>query len=269
MSDRPVPPPSPALLALEQFSALEFGAFLASSPFLAWSPRGDHHPVLVLPGFTGSDRSTAPLRSFLRGQGYWVHGWRLGRNAGPTRAIVDGIDERLQAVHRQHGEKVSLVGWSLGGIYARELARHHPDAVRQVITLGSPFRLREGDSSNASFLADRLARQFVPLSDDGHVPEDDRAPLAVPTTNIYSRTDGVVRWHACIDAEGPRRENVEVRGSHSGLGHNPAALLVIANRLAQRAGTWAPFRAPRSMAHLFPAPVWHEERRARPLRSVA
>ena len=150
--------------------------------------------------------------------------------------------------------KVSLVGWSLGGIYARELARLHPEAVRQVITLGSPFRLRDGDRSSATFLASRLARRFVPMSPDVGLPEDERAPLTVPATNIYTRTDGVVRWHVCVDSEGPARENIEVRGSHSGLGYNPAVLLAIADRLGQREGEWEPFRASWHLAHLFPDP---------------
>jgi pimeloyl-ACP methyl ester carboxylesterase len=249
--------PSPALRALEQFAVLEYGALVAASPFLRVAGRGDRHPVLVLPGFTASDRSTAPLRAFLRTHGYWVHGWGLGRNMGPTAAIVDGIEQRLVTLHQRHGVKVSLVGWSLGGIYARELARLHPESVRQVITLGSPFRLRDGDRSSATFLANRLARRFVPISADVGLPEDERVPLTVPATNIYTRTDGVVRWHVCVDARGPGRENIEVRGSHSGLGYNPAALLAIADRLAQREGEWAPFRPSRHLAHLFPRPAWH------------
>jgi len=257
VSETRVRAPSPALQALEQFAVLEYGALVASSPFLRAAGRGDRHPVLVLPGFTASDRSTAPLRAFLRAHGYWVHGWGLGRNIGPTAAIVEGIEQRLRAVHERHGVRVSLVGWSLGGIYARELARLHPEAVRQVITLGSPFRLRNGDRSSATFLASRLARRFVPMSPDVDVPEDERAPLTMPATNIYTRTDGVVRWHVCVDAEGPSRENIEVRGSHSGLGYNPAVLLAIADRLGQREGEWEPFRASWHLAHLFPRPEWH------------
>jgi hypothetical protein len=265
VTDRCVRAPSPVLLALEQLAVLEFGAFLASSPFLRAAGRGDRHPVLVLPGFAASDRSTVPLRNVLRSHGYWVHGWGLGRNVGPTADIVEGLEKRLVTLNERHGVKVSLVGWSLGGIYARELARLHPEAVRQVITLGSPFRLREGDRTNASALANRLSHLFVPMSDDAAWPEDERPPLTVPVTNIYTRTDGVVRWHVCIDSDGPQRENIEVRGSHTGLGHNPAVIVAIIDRLAQPEGEWRPFRPPRHLTHAYPRPEWHDAALPAPL----
>ena len=114
-------------------------------------------PVLVLPGFTAGDRSTMPLRWFLRSQGWWAHGWHLGPNFGPTRRVVTGIQERLDELHGLHGRTVSIVGWSLGGIYARELARRKPELVRQVITLGSPFRMVDGDRSWASGMYETLS----------------------------------------------------------------------------------------------------------------
>jgi hypothetical protein len=249
--------PSPMLLALEQFAVLELGAFVAASPLLRAAGRGDRHPVLVLPGFTASDRSTVPLRAVLRSQGYWVHGWGLGQNVGPTPDIVAGIEERLLTLHERHGVKVSIVGWSLGGIYARELARRHPQAVRQVITLGSPFQIRDGDRTSASFLADQLSHRFVTLNDDWDQHEDGRPPITVPVTNIYSRTDGVVRWHLCLDAKGPLRENIEVRGTHVGLGYNATVLVAITDRLAQPEGTWKPFAPPCYMSGAYPKPAWH------------
>lgn len=252
---RPVPAPSAALFALENRALFELGAFLASSPFLRLVGRGDRHPVLVLPGFTASDRSTLPLRFALRGQGYWVHGWDLGRNLGPTGRIMRGIHERLHDVYTRHDRKVSLVGWSLGGIYARELARHHPDKVRQVITLGSPFRLVQGDGSNAQALFEALGPLHSPEFASLAVPEADKAPLEVPSTAIYTRTDGVVKWHTCIEAPGSLRESIEVRGSHSGLGHNPAVVYAVLERLAQREGTWRPFRAPPGARYWYPRPA--------------
>lgn len=218
------PRPNPALLAGELPRAVgELGATLAAAPLLARAPRGDGHPVVVLPGFTASDRSTVPLRRFLKGLGYHVHGWRLGRNDGPTDRILQGLESRFSALRDLHGEPMTVVGWSLGGVYARDIARLDPAAVRQVVTLGSPLRLagRGGD-------------------------------ITVPVTNIYSRTDGIVPWRSCIDPPGPRRENVEVRGSHCGLGHNAAALLVIADRLAQPAGAWEPFVPGRAYSFLYP-----------------
>jgi pimeloyl-ACP methyl ester carboxylesterase len=249
--------PRPALALLEQRALFELGAFAAASPLLRTLGRGDRHPVLVLPGFTAGDRSTAALRTTIRSWGYWAHGWRLGQNWGPTPERVAAVEARLLELHARHGRKVSLVGWSLGGIYSRFLARAHPDKVRQVVSLGSPFRLNPLDRSTLSPLVDRLfTPDFVRAAAAAWVPEDERPPVPVPTTAMYSRTDGVVRWHLCIDAEGPQRENIEVRGSHSGLGWNPAVLYALADRLAQPEDDWRPFHPPAALRRLYPRPVW-------------
>jgi pimeloyl-ACP methyl ester carboxylesterase len=255
MSDtrRPVEAPSALFTALENRAVFELGAFMAASPLLRVVGRGDRHPVLVLPGFTASDSSTVPLRWALRSQGYWVHGWNLGRNLGPTRRVVDGLIDRLEELHGRHGRPVSIVGWSLGGIYARELARLRPDSVRQVITLGSPFRTRPGDRSAVAALWDSRQKRFSAgfvaeaLSHSGEA-------LSVPSTAIYTRTDGIVKWHLCIESDGPRRESIEVRGSHSGLGFNPAVILAISDRLGQREGTWKPFHPPLPVRAWYPRP---------------
>ncbi len=253
----------------ESRAVLEFGAFLAASPILRLAGRGDRHPVLVLPGFTASDRSTMPLRGVLQAQGYWVHGWGLGPNLGPTDRILDGIQDRLIELHDRHERTITLVGWSLGGIYARELARNNPEAVRQVITLGSPFRLGRQDRSAASMLFDQLEGSFSSRFNDLVVGEAGKAPLPVPSTAIYSRTDGVVRWHTCIDIESEGHENIEVRGSHSGLGWNPAAVYAIANRLAQPEDDWRKFSPPLALRHLFPRPASWAEREAAAKGSAA
>nr|MBA2282375.1 hypothetical protein [Acidimicrobiia bacterium] len=254
---RAVRAPSASLAFLEQRALFELGAFAAASPVLRRLGRGDRHPVLVLPGFTAGDRSTVALRSTVRGWGYWVHGWRLGLNLGPTPDRVAGVEARLLEVHARHQRPITLVGWSLGGIYARELARAHPDKVRQVISLGSPFRISPHDRSALSPLVDRLfGKELMEEARATWVPEGDRPAVPVPTTAIYSRTDGVVRWHLCIDDEGPQRENIEVRGSHSGLGWNPAVLFALADRLAQPEGDWRPFHPPAPLRRWFPRPVW-------------
>ncbi|MGH9191056.1 MAG: esterase/lipase family protein [Acidimicrobiales bacterium] len=248
-----VRPPSLLLGALEQQRALaELVGFGVSLPLFRLMPAGDGHPVLVLPGFMADDWSTVALRSVLRSRGYEVHRWGLGRNLGPRAAVVDGLVGRLDAIHRDGGRSVSLVGWSLGGIYARALARWRPHAVRRVITLGSPFRMRPGDRSNAS----RLFQRLNPAPDLPHPVALEDEPLSVPSTAIYTRTDGVARWHLCIEAEHPRAENIEVRGSHCGLGHNPAVILAIADRLAEPEGSFRRFRPPRGTASLYPAPTW-------------
>jgi pimeloyl-ACP methyl ester carboxylesterase len=260
-ADRPVVPPSMRLLVREPLAVAEFAAFLAASPLLRLVGRGDRRPVLVVPGFISSDRATTPLRWFLRGQGYWVHGWELGWNIGPRQRIVDGIATRLAAVHERHHRPVTVIGWSLGGIYAREIARANPAAVRQVITMGTPFRFGPHDRGNLSGLFGRLNRSTA-LYPGWEVPEDERPPLEVPVTAIYSRSDGIVRWHACVQSAGPQRENIEVLGSHSGLGYNPAALFAIADRLAQPDGSWKPFRPPPGTGVFFPRPAeWDRARR--------
>ena len=261
MPTRPIDPPPYPRLALEQFAMWEYGTFLAAAPLLRLLPAGDGHPVLVLPGLGGSDQSTAELRTVLRRRGHAARGWGLGRNLGPHDHVLEGMTSRLLALADRAGRSVSLVGWSLGGIYARELAYEHPEVVRQVITLGSPFRFRHGDRGNASAVYDLIGPPEDPFP--GHaLPEHERPDLEVPSTSIYTRTDGIVRWHACIDRAGPLRENIEVWGTHSGLGYNLAAVVAVADRLARPEGAWQPFRAPLVIRHLFPRPAtWQQSRR--------
>jgi pimeloyl-ACP methyl ester carboxylesterase len=232
-------PPSPLLLALEGRAWFELAALVPALPALARAPRGDGHPVLVLPGYLADDNSTRALRWFLRDRGYHAHAWRLGRNTGPTDAVVEGLVARLRALHERHGRRVSLIGWSLGGIYARELARAHPDHVRQVITLASP--IRDLMASNVARLA-RLG--FGPRPQEPRVPvERLRAPIPVPVTAFHSETDGIVAWQSCLVEEGAQTENLSVRSSHCGMGHHPTVLLAIADRLSQPEGTWRPYVA--------------------------
>jgi pimeloyl-ACP methyl ester carboxylesterase len=246
-----------ARMAMEQRVFYELGAFAAASPLLRAMGRGDRHPVLVLPGFTAGDASTTALRRTLRSQGYWVHGWRLGRNIGPTQTIVDGLVARLELLHERHEAPVSLVGWSLGGIFARGMAREHPDLVRQVITLGSPYRMRDSFGSPVARLYRRFEGVHVPGSDPAALlAEEDLPALTMPSTSIYTRTDGVVHWSLCIEAEGEHRENIEVQGTHVGLGVNPAVIYAISDRLAQPAGEWRPFRRNALIRRLYPEPVW-------------
>ena len=177
--------------------------------------------------------------------GYVAHDWGRGFNIGPQGEIDAWLGDLARHVLELTGarrETVSLIGWSLGGIYAREIARAAPQHVRRVITLGSPFG---GDlKSNVVW---PMYESITGTRIDG-IPPDVLArmnqPLPVPSTAIYSRTDGVVAWHSCIDEEAPRSENVKVPGSHIGLLHNPAALYVVADRLAQPPGTHEPFRPP-------------------------
>lgn len=231
--------PSRGLLFLEGRVVLEWAALLPALPLLRRAPRGDEQPVLVLPGFMASDVSTGVLRRFLAQLGYRAHGWGLGRNVGPSSEMAQGLALRLEELRRRYGRRVSVVGQSLGGIYARELARRFPDDVRQVITLASPFQDPEATNVPSALLVRR--RQHP---DERAFRERLRAPLPVPSTAIYSRTDGIVAWRSCCEDPGPQRESIEVESSHLGMGHHPVVLLTIADRLRQPEGAWEPFRPP-------------------------
>lgn len=241
-------PPSKILLAREVVALAELGAFFAVMPWWRVAPRGDGHPVLVLPGLAQSDFSTRPLRSFLASRGYVVCPWGLGLNTGSSRLLDDHLLARLHALHEQHDRKVSIVGWSMGGLFARALARKAPTAVRQVITLGSPFT---GDpkASNAWRLYEAMSGD---RAGDPGIAERFQAQLSVPTTSIYSRRDGIVAWQCCLNEAGPQVENIEVSSSHLGLGHHPAVLYAVADRLAQPEGRWQAFDPKSSARWLYP-----------------
>lgn len=252
----PVAAPSALLTALEIRAVAERGAMTAALPLLKRLPQGDGHPVLVLPGFTAGDQSTAPLRKLLRDLNYRSFAWRLGRNLGPTPDIIGGIVARFERIVDEYGEPVSLVGWSLGGIYARELARQFPASVRQVITLGSPIHMVAGDRSAASRTWDSLRHRHDPETIDRRsIRESEKPALDVPATSVYTRTDGIVHWSTCLIRRGPASENIEVYGSHCGLGYNTAAVYAVADRLAQPAGAWRHFRAPLLLRGAFPSPA--------------
>ena len=224
---------------LEGRALPELGAFLGALPLLGLAPHGDGHPVLVLPGLVASDVSTRPLRAFLKSRGYAVSGWRQGRNRGLRPGVQQAMVDLVQELNDTHGRKGSLVGWSLGGLYARQLAKMMPKRVRQVITLGSPF------ASNPK--ATNAWRVYEMASGRRADEEDPRfgGTLAgappVPTTAIFSRTDGICAWQGCREQSSSMAESIEVESSHCGMGHHPAAVYAVADRLAQKEGEWAPF----------------------------
>lgn len=233
-------PPGKRLLLMELRALPELLGFAASLPsMLALAPRGDGQPVLVLPGLATSDRSTVSLRTFLSAKGYPTYGWDMGRNYGPLPGVEDGLKARLSELAEKYDRKVSIVGWSLGGIYARQLAKMMPEHVRQVITLGSPF---SGDprATNAWKLYQFTSGHKVD-DRDSHMGGQISAPPSVPTTAIYSESDGICAWRNCVEEGGAHLENIRVRSSHCGLGHHPAAVYAIADRLALKEGQWQRF----------------------------
>ena len=252
-----VPPPNLFLLALEFRAPWEMGSLLLSWPLLQRAPEGDGHAVIVFPGLSAGDATTAPMRQFLRGRGYDVQGWKQGLNLGPRDGVLDAAKQQLADAYAATGRKVSLVGWSLGGVYARELAKEMPDKVRCAITLGTPFSGSPRSTNAWRFYQMASGRNVEREVENYHLAE---AP-PVPTTSIYTRTDGVVAWKGSIQAptaSQPQTENIEVIASHIGIGVNPSAMWALADRLAQPEGQWQPFRRPRLLGaqHLvFPDPL--------------
>ncbi len=231
---------SPSLInqALECRVGMEIAATLSAYPLLRKAPRGDGHPVLVLPGFLTNSLSTSLLRNFLKDLGYRAHRWKLGWNTGPVGEIEHAILVRIQELRRRYKRKVSLVGWSLGGVYARELAWMAPDDIRQVIALGSP--VRHHGKSSVAWLYSLVASQHPESIDDVDLERASQPP-PVPTTCIYSRTDGIVPWQCSIEQDSPHSENIRVESSHFGLGSHPLCFWAVADRLAQPEGDWRPF----------------------------
>lgn len=231
--------PGLGLLLAEIRGIFEFNTSVLLSPLLMRAPRGDGHPVLALPGFLASDLSMAPMRRYLRELGYDAHAWKMGRNTGGLSRVRAALRDRLSEIHESSGRKVSIVGWSLGGVYARDLALQAPDLVRCVVTLGSPFA-NDVRATNATRLYEALSGETV--GEDSGLRQAIAGDLPVPATSIYSRTDGVVNWRTCLLRPSETAENIEVHlASHSGLGVNAAALWAVADRLAQPEGQFRQF----------------------------
>jgi pimeloyl-ACP methyl ester carboxylesterase len=232
-------PPGLGLLLAEARAVFELNASLLLSPLLLRAPRGDGHPVLTLPGFLASDLSMAPMRRYLKELGHDTRAWQMGRNIGGVARMRVALLDRLGEIHAETGRKISLVGWSLGGVYARDLALQAPAMVRSVVTLGSPFA-NDVTATNATGLYQLLTGESAEA-----FPELRSAisgDLPVPATSIYSHSDGIVNWHTCRLRPSATAENIEVYlASHVGLGVNPAALWAVADRLAQSEGQFRQF----------------------------
>lgn len=234
-----LPPPHPALALTEVHRVVvEVLALTATRKLLRKAPHSDGHPVMVLPGFMGSDGYSAPFRRWLTGKNLAVHGWGLGRNLGPRNGVLEAMQERLLQLADTYGKPVSLVGHSLGGIYARELARQYPEAVRQVISLGSPF-------GKGRMTASYPGRLFTALNPPEELPISEEIlheDPPVPTTAIYSKGDGIVNWRTTCGGDGHgHSQSIEVHSSHCGMTMNPTVWFLVAERLAQSADGWQPF----------------------------
>ena len=232
-------------LALPELAIYPLAALTAA----IGTPKSEPRPVLVLPGFFGSDQSTVPLRSFLWALGHRPYGWGIGRNVGPADHVAAGLDRLLVDLHDQHRRPIDVVGWSLGGVFGRMLALNRPEMIRQVISLGAPIKLdREQSTVNGLF---ELMGSIWNFASASRRLDVDKIP--VPSTTVWTRSDGIVPGLACRQTPGPQAEVVEVRGSHCGLGHNGAVLRLVADRLALPEGEWHPFKVTTAMRPLYPS----------------
>lgn len=250
--------PSVLHTLIEGRTLLEFSASTLSLPLLLRAPAGEPHGVMVLPGFLAGDASTAAMRRFLKMKGYHVEGWKLGRNLGQhiessKHLISDKLLERCLEFYQHSGGPITLIGWSLGGILSREIARLMPEQIKQVITLGSPFQAPE-------LAAPMAARMFKLINKNRFngefaIPPQLKEHIDVPCTAIYSKTDGIAHWHGCkhhdIQPE-HAAENIEVKASHLGYGHHPGVLWIIAKRLSMPANQWRPIELHHLPKWLFP-----------------
>jgi pimeloyl-ACP methyl ester carboxylesterase len=226
---------STLLLASEPYRAMmDYIAGHVSS--LTSLPQGDGHPVLVFPGLGVSGSATTELRFRLQSLGYAVFDWEQGVNMVPGASFNVGLallERQLLELAKQHGQSISLLGWSLGGIYSRELAKKHPTLVRQVVTLATPFA-DEAASLHARWL--RLGLTGPTIEAEAQLLQNLRVHPPVPSASIYSRMDGVVAWQSCIGEGSPLHVNIEVDDvSHFGMVHHPEVLHVLAHLLARPA----------------------------------
>lgn len=241
---------------IEGRAFLEMAMLPALVPLLAATPRGDGHPVLLVPGFTASDATLVGLRVFLKSRGYHVETWGFGQNTGFKLKFSQALEQKVRFLHHRHGRKVSIVGWSLGGVYGFYTAHNAPECVRSVVSLGSPMRFSP-ENFQTRALVRAIYRYFAhpmgPVAHLAHVRSKVlKAPPPVPSSCIYSLTDGVVPPQAArLEADDGEHENIWVPGSHLGLGFNAAVMWILADRLAQPEGAWQPFRLDGRMGSVY------------------
>jgi len=234
---------------LEPRALLELALLPASLPLLLQAPRGDGHPVLLLPGFLADEKSLIALKLFLQSKGYAVHTWGLGRNLGFRSKHASALPQKIRYLHHIAGRKVSLVGWSLGGVFSLYGAESTLECVRSIITLGSPVSVDAAGSQSPRAIKALYRLASHRLGATAHVMQPraktlrERRRLAIPTSCLYSLGDGVVPpQEATIDGDPAFHENIQVPGSHLGLGFNGIVLAIVADRLAQPEGDWKPFQ---------------------------
>jgi hypothetical protein len=206
------------------------------------APAGDGHLVIIFPGLATDGSALGPLRDHCESLGYKVIDWGRGYNTGPTGDMGLWLTElaaHTSDLVRRHGSSATLIGWSLGGIYAREVGKLLASQVRQVITIGTPFNA-EADHTNVGWLCSLMSS--APAAIDPVLSKRLRTPPPLPTTSIYSRSDGLVAWETCCHAKPSSQvQDIEIEGSHIGMGWNPAVFNIVADRLGQQPANWLPY----------------------------
>ncbi|TNM36487.1 alpha/beta hydrolase [Nocardioides albidus] len=233
----------------------ELGWFMGARAWLATQFSGDGRPVLVIPGLSAGDWSTRPLRGLLRQVGYTPYEWGLGTNIGPTPQAIAGLDALITTIRERHDQPVSVIGQSLGGYLGAELARRNPGAVDRLITLGSPMTMTDLRQSRAGA---EYAKHYGRHLSGYDFETWRRAPRPeIPSTSVFSRSDGIVHWSACRYPEDASTsnltENVEVLSSHIGMAVHPAAVYAALDRLAAPLEDWQRFTPPAWLAGYFPS----------------
>jgi pimeloyl-ACP methyl ester carboxylesterase len=250
--------PKATYSALELRVLLELALLPAALPILMTAPRGDGHPVLLLPGFMGTEASLVGLEVFLRNRGYAVETWGLGRNVGFHVKHATALEQKIRHMHHKAGRKVSLVGWSLGGVFSLYGAHQVPECVRSVVTLGSPVSVDPEGSASPPLVKAMYRLIAHPMGPAAHTMQPrakklrERKHLPMPLSCLYSLSDGVVPpQEATVDGDEALHENIRVPGSHIGLGFNPVVLWIVADRLSQPEGQWRRFEPVGLLGHAY------------------
>jgi len=250
--------PHAAHSAMELRGLFEMAFLPCSVPLLMTAPRGDGHPVLLLPGFMGGEATLIGLEVFLRSRGYDVHTWGLGRNVGFHVKHAEALEQKIRHLHHTTGQQISLVGWSLGGVFALYGAHRAAECVRSVITLGSPVTVDPAGSASPPFVKAMYRLIAHPMGPAAHTMQPrakklrERTNLPMPLSCLYSLSDGVVPpQEATVDGDPALHENIRVPGSHIGLGFNAVVLWIVAERLAQPQGEWRPFEPTGALGYVY------------------
>lgn len=221
--------PRRAGLVGEVGTALQPWRLALKSRALLSAPRGNGRIAVAVPGWKAPEVTTAPLRGYLRSLGHDARSWGFGVNQGDVEAKRDEMIAKVRTLHACTGRPVNLLGWSLGGVVAREVARSAPEAVHRLVIYGSPV---VGGPTHTAGVGAYAADEVVRIRElQAHLDTTD--PITTPITAIFSRNDSVVDWRACIDRFSRDVTMVEVGSTHVGLGIDPDVWLTVAEALAE------------------------------------